>query len=83
MVLCDIGLPGMDGYDVARAMRADPELEWIHLVALSGYASKEHVDRSREAGFDRHMAKPPDLGALLQALAAAPARGAPRQREGR
>ena len=58
VVLCDIGLPGMDGYEVARALRADPALAGITLVALSGYALPEDIERSREAGFDRHLAKP-------------------------
>jgi CheY-like chemotaxis protein len=73
VVLCDIGLPGIDGYEVARVMRADPELRSTYLVALTGYALQEDIERSRQAGFDGHMAKPPDLGALEQMLAAAPA----------
>ena len=69
VVLCDIGLPGMDGYGVARTMRADPKLSSVYLVALSGYALQEDVERSRQAGFDRHMAKPPSLPALEKMLA--------------
>ena len=72
VVLCDLGLPGMDGYAVARALRADPGLRSIYLVALSGYASPEDVERSREAGFDRHLAKPPDLDLIERMLAAGP-----------
>ncbi|MDI3291479.1 PAS domain S-box protein [Polyangium sp. 15x6] len=68
VVLCDIGLPGMDGYGVARTMRADPKLRSVYLVALSGYALQEDVERSRQAGFDRHMAKPPNLTALEKML---------------
>ena len=71
VVLCDIGLPGLDGNGVARAMRASAELRSTYLVTLSGYASQEDVDRSREAGFDRHVAKPPDLTALGQLVASA------------
>jgi PAS domain S-box-containing protein len=68
VVLCDIGLPGMDGYDVARAFRHDEDLSRIQLVALSGYALPEDLHRAAEAGFERHMAKPPSpekLEALL------------------
>jgi PAS domain S-box-containing protein len=57
-VLCDIGLPGMNGYDVARAFRADQELNGMYLVALSGYAQPEDVRRASEARFDQHLAKP-------------------------
>lgn len=70
-ILCDIGLPGMDGYEVARVMRADPTLRGTCLVALSGYALPEDIERSREAGFDRHIAKPPSLQAIEELLARA------------
>ncbi|HET6437204.1 MAG TPA: hybrid sensor histidine kinase/response regulator, partial [Anaeromyxobacter sp.] len=69
LVLCDIGLPGLDGYAVARAFRADPQLRDAYLVAVSGYATPEVVDRARSAGFDRHVVKPLD-GQQLQDLAA-------------
>ncbi|MBI5544148.1 MAG: response regulator, partial [Deltaproteobacteria bacterium] len=66
IVLCDIGLPdGMDGYAVARAFRQDAALASTHLVALTGYAQHEDQLRAQEAGFDFHLAKPPDLDALL------------------
>ena len=73
IVFCDIGLPGMDGYDVARAFRADDALKGAYLVALSGYAQPEDVLRASEAGFDQHLAKPPSLERLEQALARVPA----------
>jgi PAS domain S-box-containing protein len=69
IVLCDIGLPEMDGYEVARAMRADPELGRIALIAVSGYAQPEDVAMAKEAGFDEHLAKPPSVEALERALA--------------
>lgn len=59
VVLCDIGLPGMDGYEVARKLRAS-SASHIRLVAVSGYAQPEDVARATEAGFDAHVAKPPD-----------------------
>ncbi len=75
VVLCDIGLPGMDGYDVARALRAEQSLAGTLLVALTGYALPEDLQRAAEAGFDRHMAKPPSLEHLRQTLAAPRAGG--------
>ncbi|MGZ3476203.1 MAG: hybrid sensor histidine kinase/response regulator [Polyangiales bacterium] len=68
VVVCDIGLPEMDGYEVARAIRADPELRALGLVALTGYATPEDVARSRDAGFDRHIAKPPDIDVLERVI---------------
>jgi two-component system CheB/CheR fusion protein len=68
VVLCDIGLPGMDGYQVARVFRADESLKDIFLVALSGYALPEDLQRAAEAGFDRHLAKPPRLDQLEELL---------------
>jgi two-component system CheB/CheR fusion protein len=77
-IVCDIGLPGMDGFQIARAIRADPLVGGVGLVALSGYAQAEDLERSREAGFDLHLAKPPDLDALERAVAeAAEARARP------
>lgn len=70
VVLCDIGLPGMDGHAVARAMRADQELSRVMLVALTGYAGPEDVAKAREAGFDAHLAKPPNMEALERVLRA-------------
>ncbi len=72
VVLLDIGMPGMDGYAVARALRALPELEGVVLIALTGWGQEEDRRRSRAAGFDHHLIKPVDLEAL-QALLAAPA----------
>jgi two-component system CheB/CheR fusion protein len=72
IVLCDIGLPGMDGYEVARAFRADPALKDVFLVALSGYAQPDDLQRARDAGFDKHLAKPSSLEKLEELLAHAP-----------
>ena len=70
IVLCDIGLPGMDGYQVARTFREDAVLRSARLVALSGYAQPEDVRRATEAGFERHLAKPPSLAQVEQVLGA-------------
>ena len=68
VVLCDIGLPGMDGYEVARTFRSDDSLRGTCLVALSGYALPEDVLRAQEAGFERHIAKPPRVEELEELL---------------
>ncbi len=71
LVICDIGLPGdLDGYGVARAMRADPGLRRVPLVALTGYVGPEDRARAREAGFDLHLGKPTRLADLLGAIGA-------------
>jgi CheY-like chemotaxis protein/anti-sigma regulatory factor (Ser/Thr protein kinase) len=69
-VLCDLGLPGMDGYQVASALRHDPETASVRLIAVSGYGQEEDRRRARTAGFDRHLTKPVDPEELLQLLTA-------------
>jgi len=73
VVLCDIGLPEMDGYAVARELRADPLTAPIRLVALTGYGREADRDRAAAAGFDIHLVKPvgPEvLKLLLEGFAA-------------
>ncbi len=67
-VLCDLGLPGLSGYDVARALRAAPGPR-VQLIAVSGYAQPDDVERATRAGFDAHVAKPPDPDAIERLLA--------------
>lgn len=75
-VISDIGLPGeLDGYSVARALRADPEMQGVRLIALSGYANTEARRRSREAGFDAHLAKPADIQTIERMLSGVARRG--------
>jgi len=69
VVLCDIGLPEMDGFAVARTLRADGALRSAYLVALTGYALPEDQRRAIEAGFDLHLAKPPTLEQIQDAIA--------------
>jgi two-component system CheB/CheR fusion protein len=68
VVLCDIGLPQMDGYEVARALRNDPALNRVRLIALTGYAAREDHKKVIAAGFDEHLVKPADTEALERAL---------------
>jgi PAS domain S-box-containing protein len=70
VIICDIGLPGLDGHEVARAIRADANarLRQTFLIALSGYALPEDLTKSKQAGFDRHIAKPPSIEALEAVL---------------
>ncbi len=64
----DIGLPGIDGYEVARQVRSRPENQSVYLVALTGYGQPQDLELAKEAGFDFHLAKPVDLNELTQFL---------------
>jgi signal transduction histidine kinase/ActR/RegA family two-component response regulator len=68
VVLLDIGMPGMDGYEVARRVRAQPEWKDLVLIALTGWGQEEDRRRSQEAGFNHHLTKPVDLDILLALL---------------
>jgi two-component system CheB/CheR fusion protein len=70
VVLLDIGLPGIDGYEVARRLRASPSAVRPVLVAVSGYGQPADRLRSREAGFDHHLVKPVAMERLLPLLIA-------------
>ncbi len=69
VVFLDIGMPGMDGYEVARQMRQQPGLEYVVLAALTGWGQKEDLRRTAEAGFDHHLVKPPEPKAVEKLLA--------------
>ena len=71
VALIDIGLPGLDGYEVVRRIRATPEGKKIFLVALTGYGQPEDHRRARQAGFDAHLAKPFDRDRLVTLLSQA------------
>ncbi len=60
MIFLDIGMPGMDGYEVARRLRQHPDLKNVVLAALTGWGQQEDRRRSAEAGFDHHLVKPPE-----------------------
>ena len=68
VVLLDIGLPGMDGYQVARSLRQEPGRENVMLVALTGYGQQEDRRRAQEVGFDKHLVKPVTLEVLRAIL---------------
>lgn len=69
-VLLDIGLPDIDGYEVARRLRREPWGQSLALFAVSGWAQDSDRQRAVEAGFDRHMTKPVDIDELIEALSA-------------
>ena len=69
VVLLDIGLPGMNGFEVAHRLRTQPESRDALLIALTGYGEAESRSRSAQAGFDFHMVKPADVNLLLSMLA--------------
>jgi PAS domain S-box-containing protein len=75
VVFLDIGLPGMDGYEVARRLRLDPHRRGLILAAMTGWGQEEDRRRSREAGFDQHLVKPVSPEAIQAVLAAGAARG--------
>jgi two-component system, chemotaxis family, CheB/CheR fusion protein len=68
IVLLDIGMPGMSGYEVAKQLRAQPEFQSLVITALTGYGQAEDRRRSQEAGFNHHLTKPPDPFALAAML---------------
>ena len=74
VVLCDIGMPGVDGHDVARALRREPALDDTLLVALTGWGASADKKEAREAGFDLHLTKPVGDDGLRSVLAHAAAR---------
>jgi CheY-like chemotaxis protein len=71
-MLLDIGLPEMNGYQVARELRSTPGPDRIRLVALTGYGQAVDRARAQEAGFDDHLMKPVESAALARALEGLP-----------
>jgi PAS domain S-box-containing protein len=72
VVLLDIGMPGMDGYELARRIRSRADAPDVMLIALTGWGQEEDRRRSKEAGIDHHLVKPVDIAALERLLAASP-----------
>jgi two-component system, OmpR family, response regulator len=75
MVLCNLGLPGMDGCAVAAELRRDPTTAAARLFAVTAYREKENRRRSRAAGFELHLTKPVNFVELERILAAVPSSG--------
>jgi PAS domain S-box-containing protein len=73
VVVCDLGLPGMDGFKVAQALRQAPETARLRLVALTGYGQEQDQRKALAAGFDAYLVKPADTEKLLRVIAGAPA----------
>jgi CheY-like chemotaxis protein len=67
-VLLDIGLPGMDGYQIASLLREDPRCKDAVIIAVSGYGQEDDLRRSRLAGFNHHLVKPVDFDSLTALL---------------
>jgi CheY-like chemotaxis protein len=68
VLLLDIGLPGIDGFQVAEELRSEPELKHIFIIAISGYGPDMLQGRARRAGFDHHLVKPVDFKTILSLL---------------
>ena len=72
VIFCDIGLPVMDGYQVVQTIRKDAALSSMYVIALTGYGREQDQCQALDAGFNLHLTKPVDFGALCRALAQAP-----------
>ena len=72
VILLDIGLPGLNGYEAARRIREEPWGRAVMLVAVTGWGQAEDRERSKAAGFDAHLVKPVDHAALVKLLASRP-----------
>lgn len=70
VILLDIGLPGADGYQIARMLKAKPELSHTRLIALTGYGTSRDRQRAMEAGFEHHLTKPVDIARLIECVEA-------------
>jgi CheY-like chemotaxis protein len=68
VILLDIGLPDIDGYEVLKRLRSEPALSDVYFVAMTGYGQEEDFRRSQEAGFHQHLVKPVKLESLKAIL---------------
>ena len=66
VILCDLSLPDLSGFEVATRVRRDPVFSGVRLIATSGYGEAAHIEAARRAGFDAHLTKPFDVSALLR-----------------
>lgn len=70
VILLDLGLPGMSGYEIACALRSEPAFIRMKLIAVTGYGSEKDRERTKEAGFNHHVVKPADIDHLLALISA-------------
>lgn len=77
VVLLDIGLPGINGYEVARRLRLLPQLEDVKIIAMTGYGQDADLQLARDAGFDSHLTKPIDFLKVVEHLATLPSQPSP------
>ena len=75
LILLDIGLPGMNGFEVAKKVREELELGKVVLVAMTGYGQESDKERSQQAGFDHHLVKPADFSEVRESWRPSPWRG--------
>jgi CheY-like chemotaxis protein len=68
MILLDLAMPGMDGYEARRRMIAEGDASAAYLVAMTGFGNEDDKKRTRDAGFDAHLTKPVELDALIALL---------------
>jgi CheY-like chemotaxis protein len=68
VILMDIGMPGMDGNEVARRIRQQPKFNDIKLIALTGWGQEKDRQRSKESGFDHHLTKPVNFQDLIASI---------------
>jgi CheY-like chemotaxis protein len=76
IVLMDLGMPNMNGYEAARRLRLEPWAQDVAIIATTGWGQEEDRRRSADAGFDRHLVKPIQIDSLREALCLCPRRGA-------
>jgi CheY-like chemotaxis protein len=83
VILLDIGLPGMNGYEVARRLRESDDGKSLVLIAMTGYGQREDRARTREAGFDHHLIKPVEVATIQDLLASLSAQSPETDKKGR
>jgi CheY-like chemotaxis protein len=66
IIFLDIGMPGVDGYHVAKALRADDRFNYVKIIALTAWGDTDSRERAKAAGFDLHLTKPADLSTLVK-----------------
>jgi CheY-like chemotaxis protein len=67
-IFCDIGLPDMNGYEVAKQIRSEELLNDVFLIALTGYAGQNDIERAKESGFSLYLSKPIDIDVIRKVL---------------